>query len=155
MWSRICTTDTIGIKEIRNLPIKSPEKIFKIDTTYINRVNSNISVFSRINTMMEEEGKRKRVISFVDAYNKIKRKRAIKIMNQENTSIYNVSFENGKFRNWIHSNRRVGRPRMNWTEETINEIWDLVKRNNERFRYTQFDENYQEMIDLIKTRTIE
>ena len=80
------------------------------------------------------------MISFVEAYNKIKRKRAIKIMNQENTSIYNVSFENGKFRKWIHKNRRVGKPRMNWTEETINEIWDLVKRNNERFRYTQFDE---------------
>ena len=44
---------------------------------------------------------------------------------------------------------------MNWTEETINEIWDLVKRNNERFRYTQVDENNQEMIDLIKSHTIE
>jgi hypothetical protein len=67
--------------------------------------------------MKEEEGKTKRVISFVDAYNEIKRKRAIKIMNLENTSIYNVSFQNGKHRKWIHSNRRVGRPRMNWTEE--------------------------------------
>ena len=97
--------------------------------------------------MMEEEGKSKRVISFVDAYNKIKRKRAIKIMNQENTSIYNVSFENGKLRKWIHTNRRSGRPRMNWTEQSINEIWDIVKRNNVRFRYTQFDEENQEMIN--------
>ena len=69
--------------------------------------------------MMEEEGRNKRVISFVDLYNKLKRERAIKIMHQENTSIYNVSFENGQFRKWIHTNRRVGRPRMNWTEETI------------------------------------
>ena len=49
-------------------------------------------------------------------------------MNQEHTSIYNVSFENGKLRKWIHSNRRVGRPKMNWTEESIREIWDIVKR---------------------------
>ena len=55
-------------------------------------------------------------------------------MNQDNTSIYNVCFENGKFRKWIHTNRRVGRPRMNWTEETIKEIWDIVKRNNARYR---------------------
>ena len=103
--------------------------------------------------MIQEEGKSKRVISFVDAYNEIKRKRAIKIMNKENTSIYNVSFENGKLRKWIHKNRRVGRPRMNWTEETINEIWGIVKSNNERFRYTQFDENNQEMIDLVKAHT--
>ena len=71
-------------------------------------------------------------------------------MNQESTSIHNASFENGKLRKWIHKNRRVGRPRMNWTEETVREIWDIVKRNNERFRYRQFDENNQEMIDLIK-----
>ena len=102
---------------------------------------------------MEEEGRSKRVISFVDVYNKIKRKRAMKIMEQENTSIYNVSFENGKFTKWIHKNRRVGRPRMNWTQETINEIWNLVKRNNDRFRYTQFDEENQEMVNLIKTHT--
>ena len=66
--------------------------------------------------MMEEGGESKRVASFMDAYNKIKRRRTIKIMNQENTSIYNVSFENGTLRKWTHVNRRVGRPRMNWTE---------------------------------------
>jgi hypothetical protein len=33
--------------------------------------------------MMEEEGRRKRVVSFVDANNEFKRKRAVKIMNQE------------------------------------------------------------------------
>merc|ERR1711966_616074 len=145
------------LKKLETFQSKVLRKIFKIDTTYINRVNSNVSIFNRINTMMEQEGRRKRVISFVDAYNKIKRKKAIKVMNQENTSIYNVSFEHGKLRKWIHSNRRVGRPRMNWTEETINEIWDIVKRKNEneRFRYTQFDEDNQEMIDLIKTHTVE
>ena len=44
---------------------------------------------------------------------------------------------------------------MNWTEETINEIWNIVKRNNERYRFAQFDEDNQEMIDLIKAHTEE
>ena len=39
---------------------------------------------------------------------------------------------------------------MSWTEETIREIWDTVKRSNVRSRYEQFNENNQEMIDLIK-----
>ena len=42
---------------------------------------------------------------------------------------------------------------MNWTEETIKEIWDIVKRNNERYRYSQFDEEYQEMSEMIKNHT--
>ena len=74
-------------------------------------------------------------------------------MNQENTSIYNVSFQTGKLRKWIHGNRRSGRPRMKWTEETIRELLDIVKRNNERYRYEQFNGNNQEMIDLIKSHT--
>ena len=100
--------------------------------------------------MMEEEGRRKRVISFVDAYNKLKWKRAIRILNQEGTSIHKVSFENNKLRKWVHNKRRVGRPRASWTEETIKEIWNAVKRNHERFRFRPFDENNEEMTELIK-----
>jgi len=44
---------------------------------------------------------------------------------------------------------------MNWTEETITDIWNIVKRNNERFRYMQFDEDNIEMIELIKEHTEE
>ena len=67
--------------------------------------------------MMEEEGRNKKVISFVDAYNKLKWKRAIKILNQENTSIHKVSFENGKLRQLIQNKRRVGRYTASWTEK--------------------------------------
>jgi flagellar capping protein FliD len=55
---------------------------------------------------MEEEGRKKQIISFVDAYNKLKWKRTIKILNQENTSIHKVSFENGKIGNG-HTTRIV------------------------------------------------
>ena len=102
---------------------------------------------------MAETGRTKKVISFVDAYNKLEWKRAVRITNQENTSIHKVSFDNGKLRKWTHKNRRVGRPRANWTEETIREIWDIVKRNQARFRYTQFDEDNEEMIEMFKKHT--
>ena len=36
---------------------------------------------------------------------------------------------------------------MNWTEESINEIWDVVKRNSNRFRYAKFDEENQENME--------
>ena len=67
-----------------------------MDTTYINRVNTNISVYNKINTLMEREGKRKRVISFVDSYNKLKRNRAKRITNQEDTqyTMYHSKTEN-------------------------------------------------------------
>ena len=100
--------------------------------------------------MMEAEGRRKKVNSFVDAYNKLKWRRAIRILNQEGSSIHKVSFENNKFRKWVHNKRRVGRPRANWTEETIKEIWNAVERNHERFKYKTFDEDSEDMKELLK-----
>ena len=70
-------------------------------------------------------------------------------MNQENTSIYNVSFENGKLRKWIHKGRRVGRPRMNWTEETIKEIWDLIRIGHEEDRFKAFNPEDDYIINKI------
>ena len=122
----------------------------KIDTTYINRVNTNASIYTKINDMMEQEGRTKRVVSFVDAYRKLKWKKAVRVLKQEGSSIYNVSFENGKLRKWVHDKRRVGRPRANWTEETIKEIWDKVKQSNIEYRYKPFDENNEEMVRMIK-----
>ena len=138
------------LKKLETFQLKVLRKILKLDTTYINRTNSNAHVFHRINSLMEEAGRTTRVISFVEAYNKLKWKRAVRITNQENTSIHKVSFDNGKLRRWTHENRRVGRPRANWTEETIKEIWEIVKRNHEIYKYRQFDENNEEMKEMIK-----
>ena len=80
--------------------------------------------------MMEQEGRRKRVVSFVDAYQKLKWKRAVRVLNQEGSPIYKVSSENNKFRKWIHPRRGVGRPKTSWTEDTIREIWDIIKKKN-------------------------
>ena len=80
--------------------------------------------------MMEQEGRRKRVISFVDAYQKLKWKRAVRVLNQEGSSIYNVSFENGKLRKWVHKNRRVGRPRFKWVTETIKDMWHNIRHEH-------------------------
>ena len=74
----------------------------------------------------------------------------MKIIKQENTPIYRITFENCKLSRWIYPKRRVGRPRASWTNETINEIWDIVKRNNETYRYQPFDENNEEMRNSIK-----
>ena len=95
--------------------------------------------------MKEQEGNNKRVVPFVGAYDTPKRKRAINIMNQTNTSIHKVSLENNKSRTWVHKHRRVGR--AYWTEETVRGIWDIVNRNNEEYRYRQLDEENEQMIE--------
>ena len=66
------------------------------------------------------------------------------------TPIYKVPLRWENLRKWVHPNRRVGRPKMNWTEETIKELWEHIKKDNDRYKYTAFDEQNEEIINLIK-----
>ena len=72
--------------------------MLKIDTAYINRLNSNAYIFNKINTMMAQKGMKQNIISFVDAHKQIKWTRAIHIMSNENTSTHKEYIENNKLR---------------------------------------------------------
>ena len=46
--------------------------------------------------------------------------------------------------------RRVGRPRTNWTEETVKEIWDHLKKDKERYMFMAFDDNNDDIMAMIR-----
>ena len=50
----------------------------------------------------------------------------------------------------MHPRRRVGRPRLSWTEETLREIWDHIKKDDARYRFTQFEPDNEEMAKVIQ-----
>ena len=123
-----------------------------MDTTYVNRANTNEVVYKAANDKLKEEGKNKEVVSFKKTYEKLKRKRAIRILKRKHTPIYKITFDGNKLRKWIHPNRRVGRPRMNWTEETIKEIWQFLKQDDNRYKYVAFDGNNETHIKYIEEK---
>ena len=141
------------LKRVETFQLKVLRKILRMNTTYIDRSNTNQHVFGTANRKMKEEGKSKTIVTFVEAYRKLKRKRAARIIKDPESSIYKVSFASNTLRKWVHPNRRVGRPRMNWTEETVKEIWDHLKKDHDTHRYTAFDGNNEDIINLIKAYT--
>ena len=44
----------------------------------------------------------------------------------------------------------MGRPRLNWTEETIKELWDTIKKEGPTFRFQAFDSDNESIINKIK-----
>ena len=76
-------------------------------------------------------------------------KRAAKIIKNKTSPIYKISFQDTRLRKWIHSKRRSGRPRMNWTEETIKEIWDLIRIGHEEDRFKAFNPEDDYIINKI------
>ena len=144
------------LKRVETLQLKILRKILRMDTTYVNRDNTNERVYEKANEKLREERRKKKVVPFKDAFVKAKMKRAGKIIKNRNSPIYRISFQGNLLRKWIHDKRRSGRPRMNWTEETIKEIWDHIKKHegNETDRFTPFSSNSEYIINKIHEHAI-
>ena len=101
----------------------------------------------------ENEGRRKKnkVVPFVEAYNKLELKRACRIISKPDSLIHNITFNGNRFRKWIHNGRRAGRPRMNWAEATVKELWDHSKREMAGLRrFMAFDDSSDLVMDIIR-----
>ena len=103
---------------------------------------------------MKTQNNRKKVnkvVPFVEAYRKLKMKRACRIISKPNSLIHNITFNGKRLRKWIHHGRRVGRPRMNWAEETVKELWDDIKKDmTGLIRFMAFDDSNELIMDIIK-----
>ena len=39
---------------------------------------------------------------------------------------------------------------MSWTEETVKEIWDHLKKDHDRYKYSAFDQDNEEIMQVMK-----
>ena len=103
----------------------------RINTTLIDRENTNQNIFDRTNQGMEEENtnrrKKKKVVPFVEACRMLKLKRASSIISKLNSLIHNITFNCNRIRKWIQNGRRVGRPRYKWVSETVQDVWNNTR----------------------------
>jgi len=142
-------------KRMETLQLKVLRKILRLNTTFIDRENNNYTIFQKTNEAMKTENQnrktKKKVIPFVEAYQKLKLKRACRIISKPNSLIHNITFNGNRLRKWIHNGRRVGRPRMNWAEETVKELWDDIKKEmTGLIRFMAFDDSNELIMDIIK-----
>lgn len=145
-----------ALKRLETFQLKVLRKILKVDTTFINRGNTNSKVFKLANDKLKETiHKNKTIVTFIESYKKLKRKRAFKIINQPEQPIYKITFQGNRLGCWVHPNRRVGRPRLNWTEETIKEIWETLRAENTKFKYKEFNGEDDDIINHIKKQARE
>ena len=137
------------LKRLETIQLKVLRKILRMDTTYINRENTNEKVFGTANQNIEEEGRKKKVVPFIEAHRRFKLKRMSKTIKHKNSTLYNISFQGDRLKKWIHKGRRPGRPRSSWTEETIKEIWNHIRQDNPQDRFRTFDEEDDYIINKI------
>ena len=88
------------VRRLESFQLKVLRKILKMNTTYIDRANSNQQVFTRANEQLKAEqgDKAKKVASFIEAYKSQKRKRTARIIRKEAIAIHKISFNGPKLK---------------------------------------------------------
>ena len=99
---------------------------------------------------MKEEGKKKKAVPLMEAHNQLKRKRSCRITSKPNSLVHSITFNGKRLRKWVHNGRRVGRPRMNWAEETIKEVWAYIKKDMAGLKYMASDDTNNTIMERIK-----
>ncbi len=96
-------------------------KILGLKTTYVDRNNSNAFIYREINKTVEEEGSKKKIVTFRESYKKCRRKKMLNIIDNPEGEQNKITFQKN-IDDWIYSNRRAGAPKHTWAKETLTQI---------------------------------
>ena len=129
---------TSNQRRIEVFQLKGLRKILKMNTTHVDRTNSNAEVFRRANDLIKSEtadGKIPKIVKpFVKCYLDSRMKRLTRIykMNRKHP-VRHITLGPDPDDNcvpWNPPNRRVGRPRFNWVTETVGDIWATIRHDS-------------------------
>ena len=131
--------------------LKGLRNKLKMETTFVERNNTNEEVFRRANEHIQNETREgkipKKVIPFVKSYLNNRMKRLARLNNLEHDHpVRHITFgpnNENKTIPWNPPNRRVGRPRFKWVTETIKNIWENMRHLHTHIPQT-FDNNNTE-----------
>ena len=130
-------TDT-QLKTINGLQFKALRKILKLDHTMINRQNSYENILKKVNDILKNEKSKKSFKAFAEAYKDSKLKRAIRTLKKTDSNVDKImNFETeGQAR--IMDNRKQRRPKKQWNEEVLNEIYKRIKNHLPIAQHTDY-----------------
>ncbi len=124
-------------------------KILRYKTTYIDRDNTNSKIYKDINDIVKEQGNKKPIVTFREAYKKARRKNLIETIYNPLGIHYKVPFQR-ELRDWIYANRRRGAPKHTWARKALENLWEEVRNREATWRTTALNLHRNEIREKIK-----
>ena len=136
--------------------------MLKLQTTYVNRQNTNEEVFkranSRINSFAERHIRedrfrsRKEIIPISKYYEDQRRKLVVQIINAPQADPIRGATADANLRLIEYSTKRVGRPRNNWWTFALNQYWDhIIQQYHPELRGTALNLDSNQHIDILQS----
>ena len=144
-------TDSLQNK-LNVFQLKGFRKILKMDTTYVNRANTNEVIYALVETeISKRETQAKQVTQLSEYYDATRMKLYAKLVSApEDDPIQIVTFDKTTLRPHDYGKKRVGKPKLNWVRETTKLFWDKAVTEAEGIRGRALDLDKQEHVDMIK-----
>ena len=120
------------LKKLDTFQLKGLRKKLKMDTTFVNRQNTNQRVIETANQAIRAAGGRKPIELFSAAYQKSKIKRYAKLITETADDPARATTFNNNMQARSYANKRCGRPKARWADETAKAYWNSVKHDLER-----------------------
>jgi hypothetical protein len=125
--------DAVNLKEpekkrLDAFQLKGLRKIMHMQTTFVNRQNTNQKVYETVNNKLEEEGARKPLKQFREMYKEACTKRAARTLKASpSDQARRITFETDSIRPRAFGNKKVGRPKQQWAETATRDLWDTLQ----------------------------
>ena len=107
--------------------LKGLRKILKMDTTYIDRENTNLRVIQEANQQIENAGGKKHIVLFSEAYKIAKIDAFRKLLAADENDPVRKTTLTHELKHHDHANKRHGAPKKNWAKEAAQEYWASIQ----------------------------
>ena len=136
----VSINDTLR-RQLDVFQMKGYRRILKLQTTFINKANTNIYVLKKANDcMLLHNPKAMPLHRYSDIYDTRRINLLLKIMHlPHNDPRRKLSFEHNTLIPRTLGKRRVGHPRGKWIETTLQTYWTRLTENSVTWRNRAFD----------------
>ncbi len=87
---------------------------------------------------MKEQGSKKEIVTFREAYKKARKKRLIDIITNPLGMQYKVTYQQ-ELKEWIYANRRRGAPKHTWVRKATEHLWEEIRCKENTWRHIPLD----------------
>jgi hypothetical protein len=144
------------LKKLDVFQLKGLRKILGMDTTFVNRANTNQLVYMKANEAIRtDRHQNKEIVRYSAAHKQHKLKlMELVITEPDDSPMKQVTFDPNTFTVRDHGKRRSGRPKAKWFEEGKKELWEAMKKDmGEPYKHQQWD-NLPNQIAALKKHTL-
>ena len=117
------------------MPEKDHKKTTKTTTTYVNREHTNVYVIDQVNKKLKE-AKAKPIETLTNFHRRMRIAYLCKLITAGDTEPgAAVTFDTTTLMQLDHGKKRVGKPRLNWYQVTMKDLWEETKKHIDTVKF--------------------